>query len=176
MVDFLTAASQGDSSVVLESQGAHALVLILRCTRAFYQRPAPKGHRFVINLVFCLPRDVPPAGSHPYLDQVNWATGCWQSSLGCLLEEREVWLDFLGFPWAHMILLLCFCGVGYSCPDLARHWMCLMLLLEMLAAVPWSQTAAPYKEQLILVLDTSPRNVQLFLNVWFICNSFYPGI
>lgn len=43
--------------------------------------------------------------------------------------------------------------------------MCLMLLLEMLAAVSWSQTAAPYKEQLILVLDTSPRNVQLFLNV-----------
>jgi len=37
--------------------------------------------------------------------------------------------------------------------------MCLMLLLEMLAAVSWSQMAAQYKEQQILVLDTSPSNI-----------------
>lgn len=43
-------------------------------------------------------------------------------------------LTFLGFP-QHPWLLLCFCGLGCSSLDLARHWMCLVLLLEVLATV-----------------------------------------
>lgn len=92
--------------------------------------------------VFCLPWDVPQGINHPYLDRTNWTAGCRRSRLGRSPEEGEVWFRFLGFPSAPMILLLCFCGVGRSPPDLARHRMCLTLLLEASAAVSWSQMAA----------------------------------